>query len=73
MSPSDRGDASPTNDHKQHYDRSDSSPVNDDQNDHVKLNKPKNSVASKIAAQLNNGVLPSNYRRGVVPKYEKKL
>ena len=35
----------------------------------LKLNKQRNTVASKLAAQLNNGVLPSTYRKGVVPKY----
>ncbi|XP_015108647.1 uncharacterized protein LOC107035644 [Diachasma alloeum] len=40
--------------------------------DCLKLNKEKLSVASKMAAQLNNGVLPPNYRKGVVPKYIKE-
>ncbi|XP_043275780.1 uncharacterized protein [Venturia canescens] len=69
LSPSDRGDISPTSPHKQNCDPLDLSSVNDDQSDQVKSNRQKNSVASKLAAQLNNGVLPSNYRRGVVPKY----
>ncbi|XP_011314111.1 uncharacterized protein [Fopius arisanus] len=40
--------------------------------DCVKLNKEKLTIASKMAAQLNNGVLPPNYRKGVVPKYIKE-
>ncbi|XP_014598187.1 PREDICTED: uncharacterized protein LOC106783808 isoform X2 [Polistes canadensis] len=39
--------------------------------DLVKPSKNRNTVASKIAAQLNNGVVPTNYRKGVVPKYIK--
>ncbi|XP_034934326.1 uncharacterized protein [Chelonus insularis] len=37
--------------------------------DFVKLNKEKTSIATKIAAHFNNGVIPTNYRMGVVPKY----
>lgn len=40
--------------------------------DFVKLNKQRTSIAAKMAAQLNNGVLPSSYKKGVVPKYEVK-
>ncbi|XP_043495460.1 uncharacterized protein LOC122519809 isoform X1 [Polistes fuscatus] len=39
--------------------------------DLVKPSKNRNTVASKIAAQLNNGVVPTNYRKGIVPKYIK--
>lgn len=37
----------------------------------TKSKKVHNSVASKIAIQLNNGIVPPNYRKGVVPKYIK--
>ncbi|XP_043495462.1 uncharacterized protein LOC122519809 isoform X3 [Polistes fuscatus] len=40
--------------------------------DLVKPSKNRNTVASKIAAQLNNGVVPTNYRKGIVPKYDVK-
>ncbi|KAF7393090.1 uncharacterized protein V1477_012988 [Vespula maculifrons] len=46
-------------------------PIVNDKTDFVKSNKDRNSIASKIAAQLNNGVVPTNYRKGVVPKYIK--
>ncbi|KAK2581051.1 hypothetical protein KPH14_006094 [Odynerus spinipes] len=39
--------------------------------DIVKSNKDRNTVANKIAIQLNNGIVPPNYRKGVVPKYIK--
>jgi len=35
----------------------------------VKLNKERTSVATKLATQLNNGVPPPSYRKGVIPKY----
>lgn len=47
-------------------------PIVNDKTDFVKSNKDRNSIASKIAAQLNNGVVPTNYRKGVVPKYDVK-
>ncbi|KAG8042593.1 hypothetical protein G9C98_005227 [Cotesia typhae] len=37
--------------------------------DFVKMNKEKITVAARLAAQLNNGIVPPNYRKGVVPKY----
>ncbi|XP_015177784.1 PREDICTED: uncharacterized protein LOC107067092 isoform X2 [Polistes dominula] len=40
--------------------------------DLVKSCKNRNTVAGKIAVQLNNGVVPTNYRKGVVPKYDVK-
>ncbi|KAL2715566.1 uncharacterized protein V1478_015264 [Vespula squamosa] len=46
-------------------------PIINEKTDFVKSSKDRNSVASKIAAQLNNGVVPTNYRKGVVPKYIK--
>lgn len=36
------------------------------------MNKTKISMATKLAAQLNNGTIPPSYRKGVVPKYEIK-
>lgn len=35
----------------------------------IKLNKERISVANKLATKLNNGVPPTSYRKGVVPKY----
>lgn len=46
------------------------SPAPKEEIDYVKLNKERISVASKLAAQLNNGVPPPNYRKGVVPRYD---
>lgn len=72
-SPSDRGDVSPalsSPSRKSPEVQFCSSP--DEGTDFVKLNKQKTSVAAKIAAQLNNGVAPTNYRKGVVPKYDFK-
>jgi len=37
--------------------------------DFIKLNKERTSVVNKLMTQLNNGVPPPNYRKGVVPKY----
>lgn len=37
--------------------------------DFIKLNKEHISVANKLTMQLNNGVPPPNYRKGIVPKY----
>ncbi|XP_053596506.1 uncharacterized protein LOC103570920 isoform X1 [Microplitis demolitor] len=48
-------------------DLTESSPGKD--KDYVKMNKEKITVAARLAAQLNNGVVPPNYRKGVVPKY----
>lgn len=41
--------------------------------DHVKMNKERVSLASKLASQLNNSTPSLNHRIGVVPKYEKLL
>lgn len=38
--------------------------------DFIKLNKERTSIATKLATQLNNGVPPPNYRKGVIPKYD---
>lgn len=38
--------------------------------DFIKLNKERTSIATKLAIQLNNGVPPPNYRKGVIPKYD---
>ncbi|XP_012263299.2 uncharacterized protein LOC105690241 isoform X2 [Athalia rosae] len=73
ISPSDRGDVSPA--------RSSPSPKlpdiqfgtsPDEGTDFIKLNKQRTSIAAKMATQLNNGVPPTNYRKGVVPKYDVK-
>lgn len=50
--------------------RNSTSPAPKEEIDYVKLNKERISVASKLATQLNNGVPPPNYRKGVVPKYD---
>ncbi|XP_015593829.1 uncharacterized protein LOC107267093 [Cephus cinctus] len=43
---------------------------NNDKNTTNNLKVDKcNNIASKMAVQLNNGILPSHYRKGVVPKY----
>lgn len=36
---------------------------------YVKANK-EIPIATKMAAQLNNGILPPNYRKGAIPKYD---
>ncbi|XP_063984280.1 uncharacterized protein LOC135166162 [Diachasmimorpha longicaudata] len=68
--PLSRDDGSPIKNQKSRK-KPNSSPSKDT-TDYSKLNKEKLSVASKMAAQLNNGVLPPNYRKGVVPKYIKE-
>ncbi|XP_020291955.1 uncharacterized protein PF11_0213 [Pseudomyrmex gracilis] len=45
------------------------SPAPKEETDFIKLNKERTSVANKLATQLNNGIPPTNYRKGVVPKY----
>ena len=56
--PSDRGDVCVS------AEKSDGDGIN-----YIKLNKQRSTVASKLATQLNNGVPPSSYRKGVIPKY----
>lgn len=46
------------------------SPAPKEETDFIKLNKERTSVANKLATQLNNGIPPTNYRKGVVPKYD---
>lgn len=72
-SPSDRGDVSPAPSSPSR--KSPDLQLNlshEEGIDFIKLNKQKTSVAAKLATQLNNGVPPTNYRKGVVPKYEFK-
>ncbi|XP_046616226.1 uncharacterized protein LOC124303261 isoform X1 [Neodiprion virginianus] len=69
-SPSDRGDVSsaPSSPSPKSPDlHLDSS--REEGTDFVKLNKQQTSIATKMATQLNNGVPPTHYRKGVVPKY----
>lgn len=44
--------------------------LNDDV-DHIKINKERVSLASKLASQLNNSTPHTNHRVGIVPKYTK--
>ncbi|XP_067216120.1 origin recognition complex subunit 1 isoform X2 [Linepithema humile] len=67
-SPTDRGDMRSLED-TQKVDLQNSVSPAKDEIDYVKLNKERISVASKLATQLNNGVPPPNYRKGVVPRY----
>lgn len=46
------------------------SPTPREEIDFIKLNKERTSIATKLATQLNNGVPPVNYRKGVIPKYD---
>ncbi|XP_046753494.1 uncharacterized protein LOC124416441 isoform X2 [Diprion similis] len=72
-SPSDRGDVSsaPSSPSRKSPDlQLDSS--REEGTDFVKLNKQQTSIATKMAIQLNNGVPPTHYRKGVVPKYDIK-
>lgn len=46
------------------------SPAPKEEINFIKLNKERPSVANKLMTQLNNGVPPPNYRKGVVPKYD---
>lgn len=46
------------------------SPAPREEIDFIKLNKERTSIATKLAIQLNNGVPPLNYRKGVIPKYD---
>lgn len=69
-SPTDRGDMRCNIENVQNIDlRNSVSPVPREEVDFIKLNKERTSVAAKLATQLNNGVPPPNYRKGVIPKY----
>ncbi|EZA48144.1 hypothetical protein DMN91_005529 [Ooceraea biroi] len=68
-SPTDRGDMRTPEDSQKTDLRNSASPALREEIDFVKLNKERTSVATKLATQLNNGVPPPNYRKGVVPKY----
>ncbi|XP_029175679.1 uncharacterized protein LOC114944094 isoform X2 [Nylanderia fulva] len=69
-SPTDRGDMCNVEDAQNVDLRNSVSPVPREEIDFIKLNKERTSIATKLAIQLNNGVPPSNYRMGVVPKYD---
>lgn len=64
-SPADRGDMCNIEDAQNVR----NSPIPREEIDFIKLNKERTSVATKLVTQLNNGVPPLNYRKGVVPKY----
>ncbi|KMQ94122.1 Uncharacterized protein C16orf48 [Lasius niger] len=67
--PTDRGDMRNLEDAQNVDLRNSVSPVPREEIDFIKLNKERTSIATKLATQLNNGVPPPNYRKGVVPKY----
>lgn len=68
-SPTDRGDMHGLEDLQKVDLRNSMSPALKEEIDFIKLNKERTSVANKLMTQLNNGVPPSNYRKGIVPKY----
>lgn len=67
-SPTERGDMRTFEDSQKTDLRN--SPALREETNFVKFNKEHTSVATKLATQLNNGVPPPNYRKGVVPKYD---
>lgn len=69
-SPTDRGDMYGLEDLQKVNLRKSVSPAFKDEVNFIKLNKERTSVANKLMTQLNNGVPPPNYRKGVVPKYD---
>lgn len=71
--PSDQGDVELLNKNKNNLGSSELLPSKAEV-DVTKLNKKRNSVASKLAARLtnSNNNPPTNYRKGVVPKYDIK-
>lgn len=69
-SPADRGDMQSLEDLQKIDLRNSMSPAPKEEIDYIKLNKERTSVANKLMTQLNNGVPPPNYRKGVVPKYD---
>lgn len=68
-SPTDRGDMRNLEDTQIVDLRNSVSPASREEIDFIKLNKERTSIATKLATQLNNGVPPPNYRKGVIPKY----
>ncbi|XP_029666076.1 uncharacterized protein LOC115237274 [Formica exsecta] len=68
-SPTDRGDMRDLQDAQNVDLRNSVSPAPREEIDFIKLNKERTSIATKLAIQLNNGVPPLNYRKGVIPKY----
>ncbi|KAL6260675.1 hypothetical protein P5V15_008195 [Pogonomyrmex californicus] len=68
-SPADRGDMHSPEDLQKTDLRNSVSLASREEINFVKLNKERTSVANKLMTQLNNGVPPPNYRKGVVPKY----
>jgi len=69
-SPTDRGDMRNIEDTQNVDLRNSVSPAPREEIDFIKLNKERTSIATKLATQLNNGVPPPNYRKGVIPKYD---
>lgn len=69
-SPADRGDMQSLEDLQKIDLRNSMSLAPKEEIDYIKLNKERTSVANKLMTQLNNGVPPSNYRKGVLPKYD---
>ncbi|KAG7209275.1 hypothetical protein KM043_015391 [Ampulex compressa] len=68
--PSDRGDRNVPETIKKELELNTSeSPPSKDEIDVIKINKERTTVANKMATRLNNGVPPTNYRKGIVPKY----
>ncbi|KYN00379.1 PREDICTED: uncharacterized protein LOC108775951 [Cyphomyrmex costatus] len=68
-SPADRGDMRSPEDLQNADLRNSMLSAPKEEVDFIKLNKERTSVANKLMTQLNNGVPPPNYRKGVVPKY----
>ncbi|KYN38993.1 Uncharacterized protein C16orf48 [Trachymyrmex septentrionalis] len=68
-SPADRGDMHDSEDLQKVNLRNSMSPTSKEEVDFIKLNKERTSIANKLMTQLNNGVPPPNYRKGVLPKY----
>ncbi|XP_025991830.1 uncharacterized protein LOC105195387 [Solenopsis invicta] len=68
-SPVDRGDTHGLEDLQKIDLQNSTSSAPKEEIDFIKLNKERTSVANKLMTQLNNGVPPPNYRKGVVPKY----
>ncbi|XP_012056526.1 PREDICTED: uncharacterized protein LOC105619617 [Atta cephalotes] len=68
-SPADRGDMHDSENLQKTDLRNSMSPASKEEINFIKLNKERTSVANKLMTQLNNGVPPPNYRKGVLPKY----
>lgn len=69
--PSDRGDTNAVEEPKEESSNNNELHLYKTDIDFIKMNKERTSMASKIAAHINNtAALPANYRKGVVPKYD---